>query len=40
MERAVLAGEALGDDLCVGVDEDGHESFRPVTVQFDRNEFS
>src|SRR6185437_11468045 len=25
MKRAVLAGEALGDDLGAGVDEDGHE---------------
>jgi hypothetical protein len=24
VERAVLAGKALGDDLCVSVDEDGH----------------
>src|ERR1700721_1398017 len=30
MERAVLAGEALGDDLCVGVDEDGHERLSAV----------
>jgi hypothetical protein len=24
VERAVLAGKALGNDLCVSVDEDGH----------------
>src|ERR1700728_4245629 len=30
MERAVLAGKALGDDLCVGVDEDGHERLSAV----------
>ena len=30
MESAVLAGEALGDDLGVGVDEDGHERLSPV----------
>src|SRR5690242_8741825 len=30
MKRAVLAGKALGDDLCVGVDEDGHERLSAV----------
>jgi hypothetical protein len=30
MERAVLASKALGDDLCIGVDEDGHERLSAV----------
>jgi hypothetical protein len=30
MERAVLAGKALGDELCVCVDEDGHERLSAV----------
>ena len=30
MERAVLAGEALGDDLGVGVDENGHERLSAI----------
>jgi hypothetical protein len=30
MERAVLAGKALGNDLCIGVDEDGHERLSAV----------
>jgi hypothetical protein len=28
MERAVLAGEALADDLRVSVDENGHDAFK------------
>ena len=41
MERAVLAGEALSDDLGVSVDEDGHErlSAGGGSVQFDWNGF-
>ena len=33
MERAILAGEALGDDASVLVDEDGHEAPRVARVR-------